>query len=298
VQQERGRPEGLTVKPRKRLVLLISIMVSITIVVEFIAVWTLYRVAIAQQRARLEETVKSQARLIESIARYNEPSVGKIPLGKREATLSQIIDAHRHYRGFGETGEFTLGRRNGDQIEYLLSHRHYDLEKLKPVSMGSRLGEPMQAALSGRSGTMVGFDYRGTKVLAAFEPVAELDLGIVAKIDMEEVRRPFIWAIAISSVVGLLSVVAGAWLFFSLTNPLIDNLERTNADLQRSLAKVKMLSGMLPICSSCKKVRDDQGYWNQIETYLREHSEAEFSHGICPECAKKLYPAYDLERTP
>ena len=61
-------------------------------------------------------------------------------------------------------------------------------------------------------------------------------------------------------------------------------------DLQDSLAKIKTLSGMLPICASCKKIRDDKGYWNQIETYIGKHSEAEFSHGICPECAKKLYP--------
>ena len=60
--------------------------------------------------------------------------------------------------------------------------------------------------------------------------------------------------------------------------------------LQDSLAKIKTLSGMLPICASCKKIRDDTGYWNQIEAYLLKHSEAEFSHGICPECAKKLYP--------
>jgi PAS domain S-box-containing protein len=63
-------------------------------------------------------------------------------------------------------------------------------------------------------------------------------------------------------------------------------------NLQDSLAKIKTLSGLLPICASCKKIRDDKGYWNQIETYLRNHSKAEFSHGICPECAKKLYPDY------
>ena len=62
--------------------------------------------------------------------------------------------------------------------------------------------------------------------------------------------------------------------------------------LQDSLAKIKTLSGMLPICASCKKIRDDKGYWNQIEAYLSKHSEAEFSHGICPGCAKKLYPDY------
>jgi PAS domain S-box-containing protein len=61
-------------------------------------------------------------------------------------------------------------------------------------------------------------------------------------------------------------------------------------ELQQAITEVKKLSGMLPICSSCKKIRDDQGYWTQIESYIRDHSEAEFSHSICPECAKKLYP--------
>jgi PAS domain-containing protein len=62
--------------------------------------------------------------------------------------------------------------------------------------------------------------------------------------------------------------------------------------LQEALDKVNLLGGMLPICASCKKIRDDKGYWNQIETYIRNHSEAEFSHGICPDCAKKLYPEF------
>ena len=60
--------------------------------------------------------------------------------------------------------------------------------------------------------------------------------------------------------------------------------------LNKALAEVKTLSGFLPICASCKKIRDDKGYWNQIEAYISEHSEAEFSHGICPECAHNLYP--------
>jgi sensor domain CHASE-containing protein len=65
--------------------------------------------------------------------------------------------------------------------------------------------------------------------------------------------------------------------------------EKLIAELQEALSRVKVLSGMLPICSSCKKIRDDKGYWNQIESYIRAHSDAEFSHGICPECTKKLY---------
>ncbi|MFH1115654.1 MAG: PAS domain S-box protein [Pseudomonadota bacterium] len=62
--------------------------------------------------------------------------------------------------------------------------------------------------------------------------------------------------------------------------------------LRDALAKVKILSGLLPICASCKKIRDDGGYWTQVEVYVREHSDADFTHSICPDCAKKLYPDF------
>jgi two-component system, sensor histidine kinase len=68
--------------------------------------------------------------------------------------------------------------------------------------------------------------------------------------------------------------------------------ENLIVELREALKEVKTLGGLLPICSSCKKIRDDQGYWSQIESYIRKHSEAEFSHGICPDCIEKLYPEY------
>jgi len=70
--------------------------------------------------------------------------------------------------------------------------------------------------------------------------------------------------------------------------------ERLIGELNNALSQVKKLSGMLPICSYCKKIRDDKGYWNQIEEYIQVHSEAEFSHGICKECAEKHFPELDI----
>ncbi|MBI5809742.1 MAG: PAS domain-containing protein [Deltaproteobacteria bacterium] len=67
-------------------------------------------------------------------------------------------------------------------------------------------------------------------------------------------------------------------------------MRRLNSELHGALDKVKLLSGMLPICASCKKIRDDKGYWNQIEEYIGARSEAEFTHSFCPECARRLYP--------
>ena len=70
--------------------------------------------------------------------------------------------------------------------------------------------------------------------------------------------------------------------------------ERENliVELQEAVAKINKLNGLLPICAHCKKIRDDKGYWNQLEAYIREHSEAEFSHSICPDCAQKHYPEF------
>jgi len=65
-------------------------------------------------------------------------------------------------------------------------------------------------------------------------------------------------------------------------------------ELNSALDEIKTLKGIVPICSHCKNVRDDQGYWQKVEKFVREHSEAEFSHGICPDCAKKHYPDIDI----
>jgi len=69
-----------------------------------------------------------------------------------------------------------------------------------------------------------------------------------------------------------------------------NTLRKERNALQKAISELKILKGLIPICSTCKKIRDDKGYWNQIENYIRDHSEAEFSHDICIDCARKLYP--------
>jgi len=74
-----------------------------------------------------------------------------------------------------------------------------------------------------------------------------------------------------------------------------DLLTTTNNQLKQALEEIKTLRGILPICSNCKKIRDDKGVWNQIEQYVRDHTEVDFSHGICPECVTKLYPELNID---
>ena len=219
---------------RKRMFFLILIMVTVSLVVVGITIYVLYGTAFEEQRERLVETAQSQARLIEAVGRFDAIySKEDYPGGAMAATLSQITDAHKQYHGFGKTGEFTLARREGDNIVFLLRHRHHDLEHPRPVPFDSELAEPMRLALSGKSGTVVGLDYRGETVLAAYEPVTVLDLGIVAKIDLAEIRGPFVRAgiIAISSA--LLVVLVGAVLFLRISNPMIRRLEESEVRLQQ-----------------------------------------------------------------
>ena len=78
--------------------------------------------------------------------------------------------------------------------------------------------------------------------------------------------------------------------FFVVVTVLINSLRDVIARLQKSLSEVKELRGIIPICANCKKIRDDQGYWNDVAVYISKNTNAEFTHGLCQDCAEKLYP--------
>ncbi len=209
--------------------LLILILLIVTLVSTGIAIRMLYTAAIEQQKARLIESAQSSARMIEAMAEHDRKYGHLIRKADETynpvaASLDQIEKAHSRFKGFGETGEFTLAKLEEDQIIFLLSHRHFDLNNPLPVSLNSDLSEPMKLALEGKSGTVVGKDYRGEKVLAAYEPVKILDLGIVVKIDVAEIREPFKKAAIYSGVAGLILIVFGSIFFVKITMPLFHKL--------------------------------------------------------------------------
>lgn len=102
-------------------------------------------------------------------------------------------------------------------------------------------------------------------------------------------------------LLGFLSIFLVACATFIISRDIRERIraererEKLIAELEDALTKIKTLSGLLPICSSCKKIRDDKGYWHALEEYIKEHSSAEFTHGICPECVEKLYPRLHKE---
>ena len=96
------------------------------------------------------------------------------------------------------------------------------------------------------------------------------------------------------------SVVASVTAFRDISEVKRAEAEREKliCELQQALAEIKTLHGILPICASCKKIRDDSGAWHQLEVYIRDRTDAEFSHGLCADCAAKLYPEYFTGRGP
>ncbi len=96
----------------------------------------------------------------------------------------------------------------------------------------------------------------------------------------------------IGYLLGAIFIAIGTW---SWIPEIIKSQNEKERELEKATQKIKILSGLLPICANCKRVRDDKGSWKPIESYIRDHSEAEFSHSICPDCSKKLYPEFAKE---
>ena len=214
---------------------LILIMMGVGLIMTLVSIFVLHRTAYEEERSRLVEVAQSQARLMEAVARFDMKYSHNYPEGTEAATLSQFIDAHKRFEGFGESGEFLLAREKENQIDFILSHKHTDLMVPKSLSIDSPLGIPIRKALNGESGTMVSLDYRDVEVLAAYEPIKILNLGLVAKIDLHEIRAPFYRAGLMALGIGFIVISVGVVLFWRVSNPLIREITSSREQL-RSLA--------------------------------------------------------------
>lgn len=204
---------------RNRIFILIAIFSFIILGVTWATILVLYHASLEGQKDRLVDTAQNEARLIESVARFTAQSANSSSEIAREKALDYVRDIR--FRELGNTGEITISCKKGDQIEFLLNRRYQEEQPLQSIPYASHLAEPSRRALSGGTGTMVGLDYRGKKVLAAYTFVRSIDLGVVAKIDFTEIQRPFMRAVLISGATALLAIMMGAALFFRITNPMV-----------------------------------------------------------------------------
>jgi len=205
---------------------IILLMAIIIFLVTCISIHRLYQIGIDQQKDRLKEVVESQASMINTIFRHEIDDHNMSIQNVEDEVLHNLIHAHKQFIGFGESGEFTLAKLDNNKIHFLLRHRHNEVNRMNSVLFkDSKLAEPMRRALKGDSGVFVGLDYRGVEVLAAYTTLNYVKWGIVAKIDLSEIRQPYIQ----ETIFGLLGAVAliiiGSIFIIKFTKPLVEEIE-------------------------------------------------------------------------
>ena len=252
-----SRPEIAThPSDRMRLLLLVGVMTLVAFAIAGVSILTLYQVSLEAEKARLVGVARQQADLLAGMVRSDdEPIDGGYPLGANVATMTRVINAFEYYAGFKESGEFVLASRNGAEISFLASGDRSGKQSEFVVPWDSEVAEPMRRALLGESGTVTAPDYAGTIVLAAYEPVANLNLGLVAKIDLSEMRRPFVEAAVLSAIgVGFILLI-GVYLFRQISAPILLRDEAEKA-ARRQEAR---LSGILDLAvEAVVSVGEDQ----------------------------------------
>lgn len=196
-----------------------------------IITWMFYQTALEQQTARLMEIAQSRATLIRAMAAHAETHHSDEPHKTRDDTLEQLRRAQDNFPGMGETGEFALAQQVDNEIIFLLNRRHDNHTTPPPVQMEHGFAEPMRRALGGRVGSLQDLDYRGIPVLAAHWPIPELNWGIVAKIDLAEVRAPFIRVGVIAVLMAVLITSISAFLALRSMRPFIKALKQSEEQL-------------------------------------------------------------------
>lgn len=254
---------------RSRFFNLIFIMTMVVLTTLSMSTWSLYNAAIKEEKERLVEMAQTQARFIEAVGRFDaQHSRDAHPKGAIAATLSQVVDANQHINYHNPSIEFVLAKQDGDNIHFILQNGQRvskdpslfietanTAENTLPITLGaidipiegSALAEPDRRALKGMSGTDFLQDYRGVQVLAAYEPVmisGQL-FSIVFKVDLFEVRKPFISAFLLTVLVSTIAIMLGAKQTFHVVTPVIQQLRREIEEREKAEQDVHNLNNRL-----------------------------------------------------
>jgi adenylate cyclase len=225
----------------------LAILVAVALGVALSSFTILYRTTLEARKTQLVELARAQARLMEAVGKFDAFFMsGDVAGAARSATLSQIKEGHRLYQGFGETGEMVLARRQGSEIIFLLPTRKRDFRVPEPVTFESRRGGPMKLALEGASGTVVAVDHSGAEVLAAYEWLPFLEMGLVCKVDIAEVRAPFVTAGLATAGVALLLILIGVLLNSRMVSPLVTRIMDDAEAIREREARYRGLVANIP----------------------------------------------------
>ncbi|MBF0181185.1 MAG: GAF domain-containing protein [Magnetococcales bacterium] len=226
--------------PRGRFLLLMSIMAVLVVVVAEVGMRTVQEASLRIEKERLAAQAKSQARLVETFFQWEGKE--NHPGETTEQRLVRFLStAHEGwYEGLGRSGEIHFAQRRGDEIVFLYRQSRGDTRLPHSIPWSSvERAKPMRMALSEESGVVIGSDYRGVAVLAAYEWIPGLRMGLVVKRDMEEIHRPIEQAVWRILWVSACLIVLGSLLFSRIAEGVIRRILAAEADLAASLAALR-----------------------------------------------------------
>ncbi|MBF0444256.1 MAG: response regulator [Magnetococcales bacterium] len=200
----------------RQFLLLVLIMITVTVTATAFSLIMLYKSSIKTEENQLQQLSKSQVSLIRAMYSFESETHGdSYPGGAIDGTVKNTIAALNKQKGFGQTGEFVLGQINGDKIEFLVKSRLMQ-KRLPSLPLEGPLARPMQLALAGQSGLITELDYRSVKVLAAYQAIPELNIGLVCKIDIDEIHAPFINSALLATFIALFTLGLGLLLLWQV----------------------------------------------------------------------------------
>ncbi len=209
---------------------LIALLSINMLIVAIVSISLLYNIGFERQKNRLIDLVETQSVMINIIAHQalvnsNNSATYKAMRATSTNFIRKINSTYPSYGTIGRTGEFVLGQRNDASIGFILKQRYFNEKNQLLVPWESTLAEPMRRALKGQTGVDIMLDYRGVKVLAAYIPIPELEWGLVAKIDIDEIRAPYIEATQYALLFTIILAVFGSIIFWLFLNPLINAID-------------------------------------------------------------------------
>ncbi|WP_245927291.1 PAS domain S-box protein [Aphanothece hegewaldii] len=195
-------------------------MTTVVFMVAGLSIYLIYRTAFNQQKNRLFETAQAQARLLESMYHGTQ---------NPELIEKAVIEASKHFQKTSQSGEINIGKREGNQIVFLNENPDVSFKKtIIPLSQNLA----MQQALQGKSGISINFDHQGNKVLAAYEPVDYLDWGVVAQVNLAEIRAPYIQAGLYTFLGASLINCLGCLILWQLSKQMVRELQARTTQTQ------------------------------------------------------------------
>ncbi len=257
---------------KKRFLYLSFLMVGVIITILSITFYMLYSYELKNEAQKLSERVEGQRQLVEAIGRFDAINSDDDHLGGSvAATLSQVIDARKHFVEKYAHSEFLLGKKIGDAVWIIINNK--ELEKGMPsdyakldeqnairIPMHTKIALPMKLALKGKSGTIVAQDYKGVEVLAAYAPlqIADSKFGIVVKTTLERIRQPFINTAITVMFISIVLTIFAVMLFIKLSNPIINELEERIKKLHASEENRKVIQQELEEHDQKLRVLNDE----------------------------------------